>query len=128
MLGYSLPSGVDVLVCSSSKLSAAVSIEARLSPGEGNQEGRKKEVEFPGLEGVQDEEEEEMEVAINNANQAESAADKYLSAEGCVLEFKSHKLREQMDLAEMETRRFRRERTFKLASGPLSFAYCADTW
>ncbi|CAK9855345.1 unnamed protein product, partial [Sphagnum jensenii] len=62
-------------------------------------------------------------VAINNANQAESAADKYLSVEGCVLEFKSHKLREQTDLAEMETRRFHRERTFKLASGPLSFAY-----
>jgi hypothetical protein len=127
MLGYSLPSGVDVLVCSSSKLSAAVSIEARLSPGEGNQEGRKKEVEFPSLEGVQDEEE-EMEVAINNANQAESAADKYLSVEGCVLEFKSHKLREQTDLVEMETRRFHRERTFKLASGPLSLAYCGDTW
>lgn len=53
MLGYSLPRGVDILVCSSSKLAEVITFEARIQVGDINMTEEIKEIEKPSSLGCE---------------------------------------------------------------------------
>ena len=108
MLGYFLPCGIDVLVCSSSKLSEAVSIEAGHIMNEGL-ENKHKGTAFTYLQAHNGAE--SGDVNMMDDSEEDSRGNDLL---GCVLIFSSHKLGTQ---ASPESRRddaLDRKSTFKL--------------
>lgn len=108
MLGYFLPCGIDVLVCSSSKLSEAISIEARHIRSEGL-ENKHKETNFAYLRAHNGPESGDVNM-LDDSEEDRRGKDLF----GCVLIFSSHKLgtRASPELRKDDT--LDRKSTFKL--------------